>query len=109
MINKLIIELLSPLNIPVSFQKYSGEAIEYITFHNYFTGGEAFDDDQESLTGNYIQVDIWTKTDYTKIVDRTRELLTEKGFKRLNEFDLYEDDTKTYHKVMKFYYMKGDG
>jgi len=107
MINKLIIESLKPLNIPFNFQKYSGEATEYITFHNYFTGGIAFDDDKESLTGNYLQVDIWSKGDYTEIVDKTRELLIDKGFKRLNEFDLYENEI--YHKVMKFYYMEGDG
>ena len=109
MMNKLIIESLKPLNIPVNFQKYTGSADTYITFYNYFTSGEAFEDDSESITGYYLQIDVWSKTDYTEIVDKTRNLLIDKGFKRLNEFDLYEDDTKTYHKVMKFYYMKGDG
>jgi hypothetical protein len=108
MINKLIIESLRPLNIPVTFQKYTGMASEYITFHCYFTQGEAFDDDSESLTGQYIQIDVWTKSDYTKIVNNTRNLLINMGFKRINEFDLYENDTKIFHKVMKFFYMEGE-
>jgi hypothetical protein len=28
------------------------------------------------------------------------------GFKRLNEIDLYEEDTKIYHKGLKFYYLE---
>jgi len=107
MINKLIIESLRPLNIPVSFQKYTGTATEYITFHCYFTEGAAFDDDSESLTGYYFQIDIWSKSDYTEIAHKTKNLLIDKGFKRITEFDLYENDI--YHKVMKFYYMEGDG
>lgn len=28
------------------------------------------------------------------------------GFKRLNEIDFYEEDTKIYHKGLKFYYLE---
>lgn len=104
LINKLIIDILKPLNLPVCFQRYSGKAETYITFHEYFSGGEEYEDDEERLTGHYIQVDVWSKSDYTGVVNKAKKLLNAAGFKRLNETDLYEVDTKIYHKGLKFYY-----
>ncbi|WP_019278814.1 hypothetical protein [Clostridium botulinum] len=104
--NKLIMDILKPLKIPVSFQKYTGRKDTYITFHEYFTGGEEYEDDNEVLTAHYVQVDIWSKTDYTNIVKEVKEKLTSVGFKRLSEADLYEKDTRIYHKGLKFYYLE---
>ena len=106
MINKLIMDTLKPLKIPVAFQKYSGKAETYITFHEYLAAGEEYEDDEEALTAHYIQVDVWSKGDYTDIVKTIKELLLKAGFKRLNEIDLYEEDTKIYHKGLKFYYLE---
>lgn len=109
MINKILIDALKPLNVPVSFQKYSGKADTYITFHEYLASGEEYEDDEESLTGHYIQLDLWSKDDYTNTVKRIKELLLKAGFKRLNEVDLYEEDEKIYHKGLKFYYLEERG
>lgn len=106
MINKLIIDALSPLGIPITFQKYSGKAETYITFHEYFSSGEEYEDDLETLTSHFIQVDVWSKGDYTNLVNQVKEGLIQLGFKRMNEIDLYEDDTKIYHKGIKFYYLE---
>ncbi len=106
MINKLIIEALEPLKIPVSFQKYTGKAKQYITFHEYLVNGKAYEDDDETLTSHYVQVDVWSKEDYTDIVEQIKSLLTNKGFKRLDEIDMYENDTHIYHKGIKFYYLE---
>ncbi len=65
MINKLVIDTLKPLGIPVGFQKYSGADTTYITFHEYLQTGEEFEEDEEAFTGHYVQVDIWSKADYT--------------------------------------------
>lgn len=86
------------------FQKYSGSEETYITFHEYFCSGEEYEDDEEKLTGHYIQVDVWSKNDYTELIDMVKNLLIQSGFRRLNEMDLYEEDTKIYHKGLKFYY-----
>lgn len=106
MISKILLDALKPLKIPVSFQKYSSKAKTYITFHEYLVSGEEYEDDVESLTAHYIQVDIWSKDDYTAIVKNVKELLFNVGFKRLNEIDLYEEETKIYHKGLKFYYLE---
>ncbi len=106
MISKILLDALTPLKIPVSFQRYSGKAKTYITFHEYLVSGEEYEDDEESLTAHYIQVDVWSKDDYTAIVKNVKELLFNVGFKRLNEIDLYEEETKIYHKGLKFYYLE---
>lgn len=106
MINKLIINTLKPLNIPVCFQRYSGKSETYITFHEYLETGEEYEDDEESLTSHYIQIDVWSKSDYTSLVKEVKNLLITAGFQRLNEADLYEEDTKIYHKGLKFYYLE---
>jgi hypothetical protein len=106
MINKIITESLKTLKIPVVFQKYSGKAESYITFHEYLATGETYEDDEETLTAHYIQIDLWSKVDYTNLVKEIKRLLINTGFKRLNEIDLYEEDTKIYHKGLKFYYLE---
>lgn len=106
MINKLILDALKPLNIPTAFQKYSGKAETYITFHEYLASGEEYEDDEETLTAHYIQIDLWSKSDYTDLALKVKKLLIDAGFKRLNEIDLYEEDTKIYHKGLKFYYLE---
>ncbi len=106
MINKILLDALKSLKIPVSFQKYSGKAKTYITFHEYLVSGEEYEDDVESLTAHYIQVDVWSNGDYTAIAKNVKELLLKAGFKRLNEIDLYEEETKIYHKGLKFYYLE---
>ena len=106
MINKLIIDTLKLLRVPVAFQKYNGKAETYITFHEYLATGEEYEDDEESLTAHYIQVDVWSKADYTDVVKNITELMLKAGFKRLNEIDLYEEDTKIYHKGLIFYYLE---
>ena len=106
MINKMVMEALLPLNLPVSFQKYSGKAAVYITFHEYLQSGESFEDDNEAFTGHYIQVDLWSKTDYGTIADDIKRIMRESGFRRLDEADLYEPDTGIYHKGIRFFYLE---
>lgn len=105
-LNKIIIDTLKPLNIPVGFQKHSGKSKTYITFHEYLETGEEFEDDEEAFTGHYIQIDLWSKDDYTDLVKQIKDLLNPVGFKRLDEVDLYEKDIGLYHKGMRFFYLE---
>ncbi len=106
MINKLVLETLGPVGIPVAFQKYWGKETTYITFHEYLASGEEHDEDEETYTGHFIQVDIWSKSDYTSRVGQVKSLMKAAGFKRLDEADLYEEDTGIYHKGIRFYYLE---
>ena len=104
--NKKILETLTPLGVLVKFQKHSGSANQYITFHEYFQTGEAYDDDEESLTGRYIQVDVWSRTDYEVLVIQVKLQMKNAGFTRIDEADLYEPDTGIYHKALRYYYLE---
>lgn len=106
MINKLILDTLKPLGVPVGFQKYSGTESTYITFHEYLQTAEEFEEDEEAFTAHYVQVDIWAKVDYAALAGNIKTLLIATGFKRLDEADFYEPDTGLYHKGLKFYYLE---
>lgn len=102
--NKLIIDTLKPLGIPVHFQTYAGDSSTYITFFTYLEQGEEFADDEERATGYYVQVDVWSKGNYNDIVERTKALLKKQGFERKTEHEYYETDTKIFHKCIRFFY-----
>jgi hypothetical protein len=106
LIHKKVTDALSSLQVPVVFQRYSGSEDAYITFHEYLQNGEGFEEDEEALTGHHIQVDVWSKSDYSQLVSSVKSLMKEAGFKRLDEADLYEKDTGIYHKGLRYYYLE---
>lgn len=98
MINKLTMDSLSLLKIPVSFQKYTGNETAYITFFEYLQQSESFADNRETCIGHYIQVDVWSKEDYTFLVDSIVNEMTKAGFRKTTQTEMYENETQTYHK-----------
>lgn len=105
-INSKVITALSGLGIPVSFQTYSGTADTYITFFCYLETGELYSDDVQQGTGYYVQVDVWSKGNYSSLVEQVKSAMRNAGFSLLNAYDLYEEDVKVYHKVLRFYYLE---
>lgn len=105
-INQLVTNALQNLNIPVSFQTYTGTADTYITFFCYLETGELYSDDIQQGTGYYIQVDVWSKGNYLETVERVKMAMNTAGFSFLGAYDLFEKDTKIYHKVLRFYYLE---
>ncbi|APM39871.1 hypothetical protein [Clostridium kluyveri] len=102
MINSLIVQTLEPLKVPVSFQKYRGKENTYITFFNYLEQGEHYADNEEKETGYYIQIDVWSKNDYTELVENVTNSMKAAGFRRTSAADLFEEDTKIYHKMLRY-------
>ncbi|WP_297988286.1 hypothetical protein [uncultured Anoxybacillus sp.] len=105
-LNKMIIDTLKPLGVPVAFQTYEGKEKTYITFFEYNQFSALNADDEEQQTAHFIQVDVWSKGDYTSIVDEVKQRMKEAGFRRTTETELYEPDTKIYHKVLRFSYVE---
>lgn len=101
-INKEILSALKDIDVPVVFQTYSGKEETYITFFTYLDKPELHSNDEELITGYYIQIDVWSKADYTELVKEVHQSMLRANFTKLNFYDLYEEDTKTYHKVMRF-------
>jgi hypothetical protein len=102
--NNLIVETLTPLNVPVSFQTYIGTAITYVTFFEYMCQGGSFSDNAESSTDHFLQIDVWSKTDYSDIVTQVKTLLTNVNFHRTYETEQYESDVLTFHKIIRMVY-----
>lgn len=103
-LNKLIIDTLKPIGIPVALLTYTGTATTYITFFQYNEMGVVFAEDSEQETRHSIQIDVWSKGNYVDVVKQVKKLLKEIGFLRVNVHEFYEDDTKIFHKVLQFYY-----
>ncbi|HEY5576208.1 MAG TPA: hypothetical protein VIK34_05765 [Clostridiaceae bacterium] len=106
MISKLILDTLNNIGVPVSFMKYSGTATTYITFFEYMQQGESYADNTEKNTGHYIQVDIWSKTDYTTLRNSTLAALKAVGFSKTYETEMFESDTLIYHKILRLFYLE---
>ena len=104
--NKEILLALANIGVPVAFQAYGGTETTYITFFNMLENGESYADDKETSLGYYIQVDVWSKGNYSTLVDSVIEALKQAGFSKNNARDLYEIDTKIYHKAIRIFKLK---
>jgi hypothetical protein len=105
-LNKLIIDTLSHIGIPVTFQVYEGEEDTFITFFEYNQLPALNADDEEQNSKHFIQVDIWSNQDYTNIVNQVKNSLLQNGFKRTSEAELYETETGTFHKAIRFSFVQ---
>lgn len=106
--NKLIIDTLGPLKVPVCFQKYSGTEAAYITFFEYLNQNESYADNKDTSTGHYMQIDIWSKEDYTALRDKVIVALENAGFSKVSETEMYENDTQIYHKSLRVFYLQNN-
>lgn len=53
-----------------------------------------------------IQVDIFSKTNFTELEEIIETVLKEKGYRFVESVDSYEDDTKLYHLASRYRYKK---
>lgn len=103
-LGKLIIETLRPLNVPVEHGRYNQTGDVYIVFIEYNQTSRLVADDREIITRHFFQVDVFSKTDYTDLVNDVRRLMVEAGFKRMFESETYDDGMKMYRKIFRFNY-----
>lgn len=101
-INKEVLLALKDIGIPVSFQTSKSENFPYITFFTYLDRPSLHSDDEEKIRGYFVQIDVWSKVDYTNLAKEIHQSMLAEGFIRQSYFDLYEKDTKVHHKVMRF-------
>ena len=96
------------ISIPVKFMTYKGHGEPYVVFMNQ--------DDDRSFAGDdhllgyvtFYDFDVYSKGDYTKIVEKIKELLEANGFvwqTSRSSQDFFEPDTGYYHKTLNFAYM----
>lgn len=73
--------------------------LEYEIINEY---GQEYSEGAEDYTTYLIQIDIFSTGDYTQLENIVKDVLKENGFNRDMAADLYEKDTKLYHKAMRF-------
>jgi hypothetical protein len=76
-----------------------GDYIEY----EIYDEEEVFHDENTPIAATYyIQVDIYSPASYSAIEAAVKTVLKEKGYDGGRGPDLYENDTKLYHKPLRF-------
>lgn len=91
--------------IPVSFLKYSGKETTYITFQNIKIDNALVGDGEIIGYVDYYDFDIYSKSNYFKIVSEVKKIMKANGFMwqpSMSSEDMYEDDTGYYHKTLCF-------
>lgn len=99
-----ISDILKPTGVPVNRLKYNGSASTYITYFLYNEQGEAFAENKEIETSYFIQIDIWTKDDFTDLYNQVLSLMKAAGYYRIYTHEEYENDTQIKHKAIRFQY-----
>ena len=91
--------------IPVSFLKYVGSEETYITYHNIKIDGTLCGDNEVLGFIDYYDFDIYSKSNYFKIIKEVKKVMKENGFMWLPSMsseDLKEEDTGFFHKTLCF-------
>ena len=101
-IRQKVVRALNNQNIPAAYQEFIDPPETYITFFEYDQDYQKSDDDIE-IKEFVIQVDLWTNNPkYIPWVREIIEAMKEEDFILDDEEDLYERDTKIYHKALRF-------
>jgi len=97
-------DLAALLGGPNIYQLKAPEGLEkYITLFELTNFDSAWADGAAITSEVHLQVDVWVKEASTSAiaaeVDKTMKSL---GFKRTGSADLYEEDTKIFHKALRY-------
>jgi len=87
------------------------DELPYVTYFELANFDTDFSDDEAAANNIEIQVDVWTKGNPQKIAEEVNRTMVGLGYYRYGAADLYEDDTKIYHKVLRYEIkkMRGEG
>ena len=103
--NELIESILANFSVPVAFCFYNGDATAYVTYQQV-DAYNSLSADNELI--NYVDCydfDIYCKGNYFTIIEELKTVLTANGFvwqPSRSSGDMYETDTKYYHKTLCF-------
>lgn len=112
--NELIESILSNfivdgVEIPVSFMFYEGHGEPYVVYMQQDADGSLSGDDELVGYVDYYDFDVYSKSNYSKIIESLRAILENNGFvwqpSRTSQ-DFFETDTGYYHKTLNFAILK---
>lgn len=91
--------------IPVAFLRYDGKKDTYVTYQQIYSNDPFSSDDELQNYVDFYDFDIYSKGNYIPIVEAVKTILKNNGFRwqpNRSSGDMYEDDTKFYHKTLSF-------
>lgn len=103
--NEEIETLLSTLKIEYSYLFYEGDADTYITYMQMDKDNAESGDDEVFGCVCYYDFDVYSKTNYLSVVTSLINLMVDAGWTyqpSRDSPDMYERDTKFYHKTICF-------
>ena len=77
-----------------------------VTFFEIDNIGSLYADDLEQGSTIYIQIDIWSKGSTSAIAGEVDKTMKTLGYARTSAADLFEQDTLTFHKAMRYKTLK---
>lgn len=93
------------VKIPVKFLKYEGHDEPYVTFMQQDADNSYSGDDELLGYVDYYDFDVYSKGNYTNIIEELKRILKENEFvwqPSRSSQDFYENDTGYYHKTLNF-------
>lgn len=101
-IYELIISTLIPLSIPVTInQNTDKKANEYITLIPLYDGFDVYADNKPVIDIKEVELAIYKKGNYIKLVEQITKLLIDSGFTiTVRKYIEYEEDTKLHHYII---------
>ena len=108
--NELIERILSDftvnkVKIPVSFMFYEGHGEPYIVYRQIDADNSFAGDDELLGYVDYYDFDVYSKGNYLEIIESLKAILEQNGFRfqpSRSSGDMFETDTKYYHKTLNF-------
>lgn len=100
-INEMLISILSDFQVPVKYGWYEGQKETNITFFEYLMQGNSYQDDEMISCTHNIQIDIWGYSNIENLKTQIIKALLKNDFLLIDARDLFEEDIKLYHKVIR--------
>lgn len=93
----------SGVEIPVKFMFYKGDKDVYITFQEIDKFPKLMADDECEYSAPRYDIDIYSKGNFIEILKEVKQRLTNAGWTWVEDSeDLFDADTKFFHKVTTF-------
>jgi hypothetical protein len=105
-VDALVKSTLETAGVPVARLFYKGKVGTYITFQRINGRDEMFADDTAGAKEYYYRADVFSRTDYTALVDIIETALKDAGFYGVDDgSETYETDTAFFHMPINFRFM----
>lgn len=97
------------VSIPLKYMHYMGHGEPYVVYMQVFADNVLRGDDGLVGYADYYDFDVYSQGNFTNIVEQVIELLEQNGFvwqPSRSGRDMFEIDTRYYHKTLNFSYLR---